>query len=59
MADDDDANDDKRRRAEAVEPLYAALEPPRRGASRSGLVWKLVWAALVLLALLAVALSPE
>jgi hypothetical protein len=43
-----------------VEPLFAALdeEPsPRRAAARSTLLWKLVVAALVLAALLAIVLN--
>jgi hypothetical protein len=42
-----------------VEPLFAALEDggaERRGGARSGLLWKLVAAALVLAGLLAVVL---
>ena len=36
-----------------VEPLYSALRP----AGRSRLAWKILWAALVLLALVAVVLN--
>jgi hypothetical protein len=56
--------DDRARGQKQVEPLLAALEdgsdeerPERPVARRSQLGWKLLWAALVLLALLAIVLN--
>jgi hypothetical protein len=63
MVEDEDTDARAGARAD-VEPLFAALRaaPPEEGAKtlragRSHLGWKLVWAALVLLALLAIVLN--
>ena len=40
-----------------VEPLFAALEAPRASSAGASLRWKLLWAALVFVGLLALVLK--